>query len=195
MFRSFAAVSGFRHALRISHQDPEEHPMWNTPVARFLQRAWIAPLLGLCLASAPVLGQPAPPNPKLSVGIKTVTLSWNTVPLATQYVVFEDPTGTSGFVPIGKVPQPPSAPTMMGVHVPISVHKLNWGSVLFRVDACNAAGCSPSASLTTSDSREAIGYVKAATVVSNAQFGRSIALSTDGNTLAVGAPGDSSDEG
>ncbi len=145
--------------------------MWNTPVARRCRSACVTPFLGLFLTSAAALAQPAPPNPTLA-------------------------TGSSGFLKLGSdLPQPPGALTRMNVNVPISVHKLNWGLVLFRVDACNVAGCSSSASLTPSASRDAIGYVKAATVGSNAQFGRSIALSTNGDTLAVGAFGDSSDEG
>ena len=57
-------------------------------------------------------------------------------------------------------------------------------------DACNAAGCTASNSLSVGDSAPAAtGYFKASDTQANDFFARSVGLSTDGNTLAIGASG------
>lgn len=55
--------------------------------------------------------------------------------------------------------------------------------------ACNGTTCSDSAPVTVAGSLAAgIGYFKASNSGPNDSFGQSVALSSDGNTLAVGAP-------
>lgn len=57
------------------------------------------------------------------------------------------------------------------------------------LEACDDFSCLPSASISALDvMANAIGYFKASNTEANDYFGTSIALSSDGNTLAVGAP-------
>jgi hypothetical protein len=77
---------------------------------------------------------------------------------------------------------------------PLALHlQLN---ARYRVQACNTSGCTNSATvtvasqLTPTNLRLAVGYVKASNTAADDQFGSSVALSDDGNTLAVGAPGE-----
>lgn len=64
----------------------------------------------------------------------------------------------------------------------------------FRFDAgyilraCNDEGCADSESVDVDDGmRNAVGYLKASNTEANDQFGTSVAISADGNTLAIGA--------
>jgi hypothetical protein len=63
----------------------------------------------------------------------------------------------------------------------------------YVIEACNVGGCTPSFSLAPGTNvAQAIGYVKASNTGAGDQFGIAIALSRDGNTLAVGAPNEDS---
>lgn len=55
------------------------------------------------------------------------------------------------------------------------------------MSACNSGGCADSTPITIASLLPAIGYVKASNTEANDQFGFAVALSADGNTLAVGA--------
>ena len=58
----------------------------------------------------------------------------------------------------------------------------------YRLRACNVEGCSSSAVVDVMSSlAEAVGYFKASNTGASDRFGTSVALSGDGNTLAVGA--------
>jgi FG-GAP repeat len=66
-------------------------------------------------------------------------------------------------------------------------------NALYRVRACNAGGCSAYSAAITPDISKAIGYLKASNSRANLNFGFfSMAISADGNTLAVGASSESS---
>ncbi|MFN7309306.1 MAG: FG-GAP repeat protein, partial [bacterium] len=77
---------------------------------------------------------------------------------------------------------------------------LHWQlNAQYKVQACNSQGCTDSATLTVASQmsdlaklRSAVGYVKASNTGASSAFGYSVALSADGNTLAVGATGESS---
>ncbi|HCE94016.1 MAG TPA: integrin [Acidovorax sp.] len=56
----------------------------------------------------------------------------------------------------------------------------------YRVQACNTAGCSALSPALAVDLTKAIGYFKASNTGAGDQFGYGVALSGDGNTLAVG---------
>ena len=65
----------------------------------------------------------------------------------------------------------------------------------YIVEACNSGGCTGSQPQIVSSLllTQAIGYAKASNIVAKStgtgdQFGQAVAVSGDGNTLAVGAP-------
>lgn len=63
--------------------------------------------------------------------------------------------------------------------------------VAIRVDACNASACTPGLLKSVTPAPQAGVYVKASNPAAGALFGRVLALSADGSTMAVGAPGES----
>jgi hypothetical protein len=69
-----------------------------------------------------------------------------------------------------------------------SVPVAQWARTRFRVQACNTAGCTTSADMQAAASMAAtLRYLKASNTGAGDLFGGSVALSADGNTLAVGA--------
>jgi hypothetical protein len=79
----------------------------------------------------------------------------------------------------------------------ISVHLTDWVNAIFRVVALDALGEPVTTSsevdlLTTILSNNVIGYLKASNTDAMDWFGGNVALSADGNTLAVGASGEDS---
>jgi hypothetical protein len=70
--------------------------------------------------------------------------------------------------------------------ISVSAHLLDWRSARYRMDACNAAGCTSSPLLSVSHlMREAVGYFKPSVSLVQGKFGHTVALSADGRTLAV----------
>jgi hypothetical protein len=118
----------------------------------------------------------------LGLGIKQLQFSWADIIGETSYKLMENPDG-SGFVPAG-ISMPADTLT---ASLDIAVHKLNLPAS-YRLSACNAAGCADSneVNVTATSILSAIGYFKAGNAEATDQFGRSVALSGDGNTLAVG---------
>jgi hypothetical protein len=111
--------------------------------------------------------------------MKELRFSWNAVSGAEFYRLFENPDGVSGFSQLG------GDLTTLSFNHPISLHRRVNAS--YSVHACNGAGCTASTAVTP-DLAQAIGYFKASNTVRDDQFGWSVALSADGNTMAVGAP-------
>lgn len=132
-------------------------------------------------APQPVVPLPAPVF-ALSSGIKTLVFDWAVVPGATHYQLLEELQGGS-YVQVGS--DIPAGTTHYEHTVPL------WTRVLahYVLQACNAAGCSKSITQTWTLAalNSSIGYVKASNTAANDFFGRAIALSADGSTLAVGA--------
>jgi hypothetical protein len=131
----------------------------------------------------------------MSFGIKEVQLSWPTVSGATSYRIWESADGVAPMVQVsGDI-------TTSNASRPLALHKQI--NAQYKVQACNVGGCTDSAILSVSSQlsnlanlRSAIGYVKASNTGENDRFGKSVALSGDGNTLAVwGALEDSSATG
>jgi hypothetical protein len=124
---------------------------------------------------------PAAPtvNP-LSFGVKELRFSWTAVSGATFYRLLENPDGASGF---GQVA---TNITATNFNYTIPVHRRLNAS--YKVEACNVGGCTASVALDLgSDLVKAIGFAKASNTGAGDQFGTSVAVSGDGNTLAVGA--------
>lgn len=131
---------------------------------------------------------PAAPNVSLAFAIKQSQLTWPAVSGATHYRIWESPNDSTAFTQVGGDQTSTSTTRPLALHL-----QLNFR---YRVQACNTSGCTNSATvtvasqLTPTNLRLAVGYVKASNTAANDGFGTSVALSGDGNTLAVGAPGE-----
>jgi len=118
----------------------------------------------------------------LNVGIKQLQFSWSAVSNATHYKLMENPDGSSGFTQMG------ADITTTSHTVDIAVHRQDWVNARYLLQACDGSGCSSSNEVSIQGGMlSAIAYVKASNTGENDGFGYSIALSGDGNTLAVGA--------
>ncbi len=116
----------------------------------------------------------------LAFGMKELRFSWSTVSGATHYRLLENPDGTSGFTQVG------TDISALSVNHAIPVHRRLNASYI--VQACNSGGCANSATqILGANLTQAIGYVKASNPGAGDQFGFAVAVSGDGNTLAVGA--------
>jgi len=142
------------------------------------------------LSSTPLLAAP-PAAPQVTVGadLKQLVFDWNSVANAASYQLYFKSASNSSFTAVGS----PIAAPQHRARVNISVHKLNWRQARYKVAACNSSGCTDSAAIPVQDLMlDAIGYFKASNTGADDQFGRSIALSSDGKTLIVGAPNEDS---
>jgi len=133
----------------------------------------------------------------LDFGIKQLKFSWPAVNNATHYRLMENPDGVSGFIRRG------TDITTTSRTVDIAVHRQDWGNARYLLQACNINFCSNSNEVSALGGMlSAIGYVKASNAgggealdgeeVGGDGFGISVALSNDGNTLAVGTRGERS---
>jgi len=128
---------------------------------------------------------PAAPVVTVGADIKQLIFSWDTVAGATHYRLLENPDGHSGFAQVGD--NIPSAE--LSVARDIAVHQHDWVRALYLVQACNASGCKGSTQVSVTDLMvDTVGYFKASNTELSDHFGRAVALSGDGKTLAVGAP-------
>ncbi|MDQ2077958.1 FG-GAP repeat protein [Marinimicrobium sp. ABcell2] len=119
---------------------------------------------------------------------KVLQFSWTPVDGATHYRLLKDPDGSSGFTQVGDDLTEPSAQDA------ISVHRHDWANARYIVEACDADDdCQESSTTYTSDVMlHSIGYFKASNASRDDWFGWSLALSGDGQTMAVGAPREAS---
>ncbi|MEN0038845.1 MAG: hypothetical protein AAGC78_17340 [Cellvibrio sp.] len=139
-------------------------------------------------ASVPANGSGVWPSVKVEAqNPKVLTFQWSAVDGATHYKLFKHDAATGGVVQVGDDLTTTTATDEIGVHV----H--DWVNNYYYVDACNNGGCQRSSlTFTATEMIKAIGYVKASNTEANDFFGWSIALSSDGKTLAVGAPAEDS---
>jgi hypothetical protein len=129
--------------------------------------------------------RPSAPTVTLSYGIKQLQFSWGTVSGATHYRLLEDPDGVSGYAQIG------SDITVTGVNHDIALFRRV--NARYIVQACDAKGCTDSSPISpVAGLVPAIGYFKASNTGPDDRFGVSIALSADGNTLAIGSESEDS---
>ena len=102
--------------------------------------------------------------------------------------LLEKPHANEEFVQVGR--DIDSSAT--GVLLEIPIHKLDWLNLEYLLETCTSAECSSTDSISVhSYMRRAIGYIKSSNTENHDRFGR-LALSADGNTLAVASPGDDS---
>lgn len=128
--------------------------------------------------------------PSLDFSVQSAELSWPAVEGASVYKVYQTVAGQQ--VQVASTITP-SARLALPVR--------DAQSAQYAVQACRGTesspdGCGPLANpVSVKDHVEAlnaraVGYFKASQTAADAQFGSAVALSADGSTLAVGAPGD-----
>jgi hypothetical protein len=124
---------------------------------------------------------------------KAFRFAWTGVSDATSYKLKEAATTGSGYVLINEVASNgfdhlDGTGTHQFDHVVPLYGRLNAKYIL---ESCNVIGCTDSAEVFTSTKVaqmvDSIGYFKASNTDANDMFGYSVTLSTDGNTMAVGA--------
>lgn len=120
--------------------------------------------------------------------IKTLSFSWNPFSGSTYYKLLVSPDGESGYTQVG------TDMTTTHADVIIPVHMTDWINSRYVVEGYNGEGL-----VFRSDSKEmssfeldTIGYVKALSTDVEDRFGERVALSADGQTLAVGVSGEDS---
>lgn len=115
------------------------------------------------------------------VSIKVFRFTWPDIPGRTEYRLLEDPDGSSEYTQIASI-----APGVQSYdHEVFLPGRVNARYIL---RSCSGESCTDSAPLhVTGTLAEAVGYAKASNTDTADGFGRSIALSRDGKTLAVGA--------
>jgi len=129
---------------------------------------------------------PASPTLAVSPALKQLHFSWGLSSGADRYQLMTDADGSGSFAEIGSA----LGSTATSYDHDIAVHLLDWTRQRFRLDACNSAGCTSSATVGVQDqSAAAVGYFKASDTKPRDLFGESVAVSADGSTLAVGAVG------
>ncbi len=125
-----------------------------------------------------------------STAPKQLRFSWTAVEDAEYYRLLKNPDGDSGYdVVADNLTSTEAIDT-------IAVHQHDWHNAQYMVDACLNADCSEKQSsdvqLTQTAMLDAIGFIKADSNEAGDWFGWSLALSSDGQTLAVGAPREAS---
>lgn len=125
---------------------------------------------------------PVAPQLNLSADLKQLRFKWAVVNHADYYKLLQNPDGRSGYTQLG------GNFTATNAAVDIAVHRQDWLRARYIVEACNRIGCSASESIGVASAMlQTIGYAKASNTGISDRFGRALALSGDGNTLAVGA--------
>lgn len=114
--------------------------------------------------------------------IRSFRFNWNDAADETGYRLLEDPDGASGYSPIAELP----ANTTRYEHEVFLPERVN---ARYRLQVCRDPDCVDSAELGVSGNlAQAIGYFKASDPADNDRFGYGLALSANGQFLAVGAP-------
>lgn len=133
--------------------------------------------------------EPTPPGAslilKLEADIKLLRFSWNALSDATEYRLMGNlGAGTEFSQVIDTIPA-----NVTNIDYDISFHRFTLNEASYRIEACNNLGCNTvSNEVDVLDVMlDAIGYIKSSQPSFGSEFGRAVALSGDGNTLAVGA--------
>lgn len=113
--------------------------------------------------------------------VKHFSFNWPTVSAVTEYHLMENADGMSGYTKVATIDAD-------NRHHDLSVFLPGHINASYILNACNSERCVDSEPVFVSGSLvEAIGYVKASNTGTDDHFGVSVALTNDGNTLAVGA--------
>ena len=149
-------------------------------------------ILTLCAAASAhaQTAQPLPPQVTMGADIKLLRFDWEPVPGAAFYQLKFRARSNAAYQLLGE--RIPASVTHTEHAIP--VHLQDWSGMRFIVTACNRAGCTNSAALNPRPLMlDTIGYLKASNAEADDHFGRAVALSDDGYTLAVSAWLESSD--
>ena len=139
-------------------------------------------LVVVLLAGAVTRAEAAPVLTLTYQPTKVFFFTWTSEPGANHYKLLEDPTGSSGFTQVGFSI---AAPSISAQHIVPLYRRIN---ARYLVQACNFEGCIDSNVVTVSGTlAQSIGYFKASNPANGDEFGRGVALSSDGTTLVVGA--------
>lgn len=132
----------------------------------------------------PTPNRPAKPTLSAKFSGKQLLFDWSRGAAADFYRLEENPDGISGYLPIVRN----SEDTSYGYN--ITWRNGGWVNARFQLYACNAVGCTPSNELFVREViADGIPPLSATPPEQSDFFGAAIALSNDGTTLAVGAPG------
>lgn len=132
---------------------------------------------------------PSVPQAAASVAPRELRLNWTPAARVLQYRIYEQRTPHARLKQIGRaLPRSATSTT-----VPLSAHLQSWDGASYFVAACNLAGCTRSAPVSAAD--QAANAIEIVTSeyephepsggTANQTFGMQVALSADGNTLAV----------
>jgi hypothetical protein len=142
----------------------------------------------LLAASAGASGQTTPPAaPEVTTGadLKRLIFDWDPVPGATYYQLLESTWSEARPFQVIRDDIPASRTR---VRLPIASHLIFWDHIRYKVAACNEAGCTSSDEIGVRDQMvDTIGYFKASNTEAGDSFGDEVALSSDGQTMAVAA--------
>lgn len=128
-------------------------------------------------------------------GLKSLTFKWDAMEGVSHFKLLENADGASGFT---EVDLEIAGDAVEATLPDIPVHLIDWNNARYQLHACNGdSGCvsipKHEVSLKPEMAVQAVGYFKASNTGEGDGFGQSVAISADGRTLAVGAPGEDSD--
>lgn len=126
----------------------------------------------------------------VSYSAKEYTFSWNASAGATHYELWEDPDGAAAPQPEVQLGSVLTGTTYTHSLAPQPLHERMNAS--YRLRACDTNGCRPFSAAITPDPTKAIGYFKASNTGGGDGFGGAVALSSNGEVMAVGASGERS---
>ena len=140
-------------------------------------------LLSCDSATTAITAMPAAASTLSFESNKTFRFTWSDVSDATYYQLMENPDGASGYTQVG-------SNIVQGNGVTNHIVPLHSRvSAQYILKSCNSFGCTSSSTLSVSGTMtNSISYLKSSNTQINDWFGDVLDLSTDGNTLAVGAP-------
>ena len=136
---------------------------------------------------------------RITTGIKTLEFSWGAISGASHYQLRSNPDRLSGFVDLstnGIVVSPNSTNiSQTTAQAWVSLHRYipRVSNPQYGVNTCNSASCGASFTHNTVDLTNAhllsmVGRLEATSPNTRDNFGQSMSISGDGNTLVVGAP-------
>lgn len=119
-------------------------------------------------------------------GVKSLTFTWPTVEGAELYRLLVKPNANSEFEQYGR--DLDAATT--GIDIEMPIHLTDWHNIEYKLEACTNAQCSQTDEVSVfSYMLRSIAYFKSSNPEELDRFGP-LAISADGNTLVVGAPGE-----
>ena len=141
-------------------------------------------VIAACTVNVSFESVQVPAEPSFSLApesIKSFQFNWSAVDGATEYNLMEDPDSQSGYTEVASFDATTTSHALQ-VSLPKRIN------ARYILEACINEVCTDSAPVHVEGSLvDAAGYFKASNTEDNDNFGYSVALSGDGNTLAVGA--------